>query len=89
MEPTGFAKLEYRPGEEFIGLFVRTCTAMQLEGFNPQALASIINGESYGLRPVNDETWKSVLCDAFMAGTFRQALRSWSIRQARSSWGCS
>jgi hypothetical protein len=26
-------------------LFVRTCMAMQLEGFNPQALANIMNGE--------------------------------------------
>jgi hypothetical protein len=42
---TGFAKLEYRPGDEFIGLFVRTCTAMQLEGFDPQALANVMNGE--------------------------------------------
>jgi hypothetical protein len=28
-----------------MGLFVRTCTAMQLEGFNPQELANVINGE--------------------------------------------
>jgi hypothetical protein len=41
-------------------LFVRTCTAMQQEGFNPQDLALIINGELYGLRPVDNETWKSV-----------------------------
>jgi hypothetical protein len=33
---------------------------MQLEGFDPQALANIINGELYGLRPVDNETWKSV-----------------------------
>jgi hypothetical protein len=74
MVPTGFAKLEFRPGEEFMGLFVRTCTTMQLEGFMPQALANVINGELYsmvccvvyGLRPDNDETWKSVwlLCNA-------------------------
>jgi hypothetical protein len=57
--PAGFAKLGYPPGDKFMGLFVRTCTAMQLEGFDPQALALIINGELYGLRPVN-ETWKSV-----------------------------
>jgi hypothetical protein len=43
--PTGFAKLGYLPGNEFMGLFVRTCTAMQLEGFNPQELANVINGE--------------------------------------------
>jgi hypothetical protein len=41
---TGFAKLEYPPGDEFMGLFVRTCTAMQLEGFDPQDLANVING---------------------------------------------
>jgi hypothetical protein len=28
-----------------MGLFVRTCTAMQLEGFKPQNLANVINGE--------------------------------------------
>jgi hypothetical protein len=44
--PTGFAKLEYWPGEEFMGLFVRRCMAMQLEGFKPQALANVINGEA-------------------------------------------
>jgi hypothetical protein len=27
-------------------LFVRTCTAMQLEGFEPQHLANIVNGEA-------------------------------------------
>jgi hypothetical protein len=42
----GFAKLEYRPGDEFMKLFVKTCTAMQLEGFEPQHLANIINGEA-------------------------------------------
>jgi hypothetical protein len=41
----GFAKLNYRPDEEFMGLFVRTCTAMQLEGFNPQELANLMNGK--------------------------------------------
>jgi hypothetical protein len=29
-----------------MGLFVRTCTAMQLEGFNPQDLSNVIQGES-------------------------------------------
>jgi hypothetical protein len=29
-----------------MGLFVRACTAMQLEGFTPQALANVINGEA-------------------------------------------
>jgi hypothetical protein len=42
---TGFAKLGYPPGKEFMGLFVRTCTAMQLEGFTPQHLANVMNGE--------------------------------------------
>jgi hypothetical protein len=55
----GLAKLEYRPGDEFMGLFVRACTAMQLEGFTPQDLSNVINGELYGLRPV-DKTWKSM-----------------------------
>ena len=36
--------MEYRPGDEFMGLIVKTCTAMQLEGFNPQELANVING---------------------------------------------
>jgi hypothetical protein len=42
-----------------MGLFVRACTAMQLEGFTPQDLSNVINGELYGLRPV-DKTWKSM-----------------------------
>jgi hypothetical protein len=29
-----------------MGLFVRTCTAMQLKGFDPQALANVINSEA-------------------------------------------
>jgi hypothetical protein len=29
-----------------MGLFVRTCTAMQLEGFTPQELSNVIQGES-------------------------------------------
>jgi hypothetical protein len=33
------------PGEEFMETFVRACAAMQLEGFNPQQLSSIIHGE--------------------------------------------
>jgi hypothetical protein len=42
---TGFAKLGYTPGEEFMGLFVRSCTARQLEGFGSQNLANTISGE--------------------------------------------
>jgi hypothetical protein len=37
--------MEYRPGDEFMGLFVRTCKAMQLEGFTPQGLSNVMNGE--------------------------------------------
>jgi hypothetical protein len=29
-----------------VELFVRTCVAMKLDGFHPQALANIINGEA-------------------------------------------
>jgi hypothetical protein len=29
-----------------MGLFVRTCTAMQLEGFHPQGLSNVIQGET-------------------------------------------
>jgi hypothetical protein len=43
---TGFAKLEYPPGDEFMRLFARACTAMQLEGFEPQHLANVMNGEA-------------------------------------------
>jgi hypothetical protein len=39
------AKIGYMPGKELMGLFVRTCTAMRLEGFKPQGLANIINGK--------------------------------------------
>jgi hypothetical protein len=46
--PTGFAKFEarYKPDKEFMELFVRTCVAMKLKGFDPQALANTINGEA-------------------------------------------
>ena len=46
--PTGFAKFEarYKPAKEFMELFVRTCVAMKLHGFNPQALANTMNGEA-------------------------------------------
>jgi hypothetical protein len=55
------AKIGYMPGEEFMGLFARTCTAMQLQGFTPQGLANIINGGKCGpclVKCVN----KSMLC---------------------------
>jgi hypothetical protein len=42
---TGLAKLEYRPEAEFMRLFVAACTVMRFEGFNPQELANVINGE--------------------------------------------
>jgi hypothetical protein len=42
---TGLAKLEYQPEAEFMRLFVAACTAMRFEGFAPQALANVINGE--------------------------------------------
>jgi hypothetical protein len=39
------AKLEYRPEAEFMRLFVAACTARHFEGFAPQALANVINGD--------------------------------------------
>jgi hypothetical protein len=46
--PTGFAKFEarYKPAKEFMELLVRTCVAMELKGFDPQALANTMNGEA-------------------------------------------
>jgi hypothetical protein len=41
----GLAKLEYKPEEEFMRLFVAACTANAFEGFAPQALSNVINGE--------------------------------------------
>jgi hypothetical protein len=66
-----------------MGLFVRTCTAMQLEGFVPQQLANIINGEGTQM--------KRLVCAHRVRGMLGslQGSRSWGIRQARSSWGCS
>jgi hypothetical protein len=43
----GLAKLEHQPGEEFMRLFIRTSTAMQLERFTPQELANVINGKHH------------------------------------------
>jgi hypothetical protein len=47
---TGLAKLEYRPEAEFMRLFVRACMARRFEGFNPQDLSNVINGEYVCLR---------------------------------------
>jgi hypothetical protein len=41
----GLAKLEYRPEEEFLRLFVEVCMTSRLEGFKPQELSNVINGE--------------------------------------------
>jgi hypothetical protein len=41
----GLAKLEYKPEAEFMRLFVEVCTTSRLEGFNPQDLSNVINGE--------------------------------------------
>jgi hypothetical protein len=41
----GLAKLEYRPEAEFMRLFVAACMASRFEGFDPQALSNVINGE--------------------------------------------
>jgi hypothetical protein len=41
----GLAKLEYRPEAEFMRLFVAACMASRFEGFKPQNLANVINGE--------------------------------------------
>jgi hypothetical protein len=41
----GLAKLEYRPEEEFMRLFVAACKAMRFEGFKPQELSNVINGK--------------------------------------------
>jgi hypothetical protein len=41
----GLAKLDHHPGDAFLELFVDACTATRLQGFDPQALANIINGE--------------------------------------------
>jgi hypothetical protein len=45
---TGLAKLEYRPEEEFMRLFVAACMASRFEGFKPQDLSNVMNGEHVG-----------------------------------------
>jgi hypothetical protein len=45
MYVTGLAKLEYRPEAELMRLFVAACTASRFEGFKPQNLSNVINGE--------------------------------------------
>jgi hypothetical protein len=42
---TGLAKLEYRPEAEFMRLLVAACIMRHFEGFNPQDLANVINGD--------------------------------------------
>jgi hypothetical protein len=41
----GLAKLDHHPGDAFLELWVDACMAMRLEGFNPQNLSNVINGE--------------------------------------------
>jgi hypothetical protein len=41
----GFAKLNHNPGDAFLGLFVESCAATRLQGFNHQNLANVISGE--------------------------------------------
>jgi hypothetical protein len=41
----GLAKLDHHPGDAFLGLFVDACMATRLEGFDPQNLSNIVNGE--------------------------------------------
>jgi hypothetical protein len=48
----GLAKLEYRPEAEFMRQFVVTCLARRFEGFVPQALSNVINGEPIDHAPV-------------------------------------
>jgi hypothetical protein len=42
---TGLAKLEYRPEEESMRLFVAACMTSRFEGFKAQDLSNVINGE--------------------------------------------
>jgi hypothetical protein len=81
---TGFAKFEarFKPAQTFMDLFVRTCVAMELQGFNPQNLANTINGEA---------AVKSVVIypAACVLMTLMQALRSSAINRGPSSWSCS
>jgi hypothetical protein len=42
----GLGKLEYKPEADFMRLFVAACMARRFEGFNPQGLANVINGEN-------------------------------------------
>jgi hypothetical protein len=41
----GFAKLDHNPGKAFLELFVDACVTTKLQGFNPQNLANVVNGE--------------------------------------------
>jgi hypothetical protein len=41
----GIAKIGHRPGSAILELFVDICMATKLQGFNPQNLSNVINGE--------------------------------------------
>jgi hypothetical protein len=41
----GLAKLDHNPGTPFMELFVNACISTRLQGFNPQTLSNVINGE--------------------------------------------
>jgi hypothetical protein len=76
----GLAKLEYRPGEEFMRLFVAACVARHFEGFKPQDLANVINGQLMCTAEAR------VDCRSEQCYTRAwQALRSWSTSPRRSS----
>jgi hypothetical protein len=77
---TGLAKLEYRPEAEFMRLFVATCVTLRFEGFKPQNLSNVINGELVYTAEAR------VDCRSERRGTcVWQAWRSWSTGLRRSS----
>jgi hypothetical protein len=76
-----FAKLEYRPEAELMRQFVAACIASHFEGFSPQALSNVINGElqcTAEARVVDCRSERRDTCAW-------QAWRSWSTSLKRSS----
>jgi hypothetical protein len=76
-----FAKLEYRPEAELMRLFVEVCIAMRFDGFEPQALANVINGEHMCTAEASVVDWRSERRHTCAW----QAWQSWSTGLRRSS----
>jgi hypothetical protein len=84
---TGMAKLEYRPRVEFMELLVDECEARGLEGFEPQHMSNVLNGEDPGKS--SHHFLSESCCDDMVGLTMSQGSPSSGTTLATASWTCS